>query len=75
MLVEQAFVMDPDTTVGKFIEKHAAELKAPIKLKGFVRFDVGEGIEKDADRFRRRSGGDGRAEVLGQIKGFGRTPE
>jgi elongation factor Ts len=46
VLVEQAFVMDPDTTVGKFIEKHVAELKAPIKLKGFVKFEVGEGIEK-----------------------------
>jgi elongation factor Ts len=46
VLVEQAFVMDPDTTVGKFIEKHAAELKAPIKLKGFIKFEVGEGIEK-----------------------------
>ena len=48
VLVEQAFVMDPDTTVGKFIEKHAAELKAPVKLKGFVKFEVGEGIEKAA---------------------------
>ena len=51
VLVEQAFVMDPDTTVGKFIEKHAAELKAPIKLKGFVKFEVGEGIEKAASDF------------------------
>jgi elongation factor Ts len=51
VLVEQAFVMDPDTTVGKFIEKHAAELKAPIKLKGFVKFEVGEGIEKKAADF------------------------
>jgi elongation factor Ts len=51
VLVEQAFVMDPDTTVGKFIEKHAAELKAPIKLKGFVKFEVGEGIEKPPSDF------------------------
>jgi len=51
VLVEQAFVMDPDTTVGKFIEKHAAELKAPIKLKGFVKFEVGEGIEKPTSDF------------------------
>jgi elongation factor Ts len=51
VLVEQAFVMDPDTTVGKFIEKHAAELKAPIKLKGFVKFEVGEGIEKATSDF------------------------
>jgi elongation factor Ts len=51
VLVEQAFVMDPDTTVGKFIEKHVAELKAPIKLKGFVKFEVGEGIEKPPSDF------------------------
>jgi len=51
VLVEQAFVMDPDTTVGKFIEKHAAELKVPVKLKGFVKFEVGEGIEKAASDF------------------------
>ncbi len=51
VLVEQAFVMDPDTTVGKFIEKHAQELGAPVKLKGFVRYEVGEGIEKAASDF------------------------
>jgi elongation factor Ts len=51
VLVEQAFVMDPDTTVGKFIEKHAIEFKAPVKLKGFVKFEVGEGIEKAASDF------------------------
>jgi elongation factor Ts len=51
VLVEQAFVMDPDTTVGKFIEKHVAELKAPITLKGFVKFEVGEGIEKPPSDF------------------------
>ncbi len=51
VLVEQAFVMDPDTTVGKFIEKHATELKVPVKLKGFVKFEVGEGIEKAASDF------------------------
>ena len=51
VLVEQAFVMDPDTTVGKFIEKHAQELGAPVKLKGFVRYEVGEGIEKAANDF------------------------
>ena len=51
VLIEQAFVMDPDTTVGKFIEKHAQELGAPVKLKGFVRYEVGEGIEKAASDF------------------------
>jgi elongation factor Ts len=51
VLVEQAFVMDPDTTVGQFVEKHAAEFKTPVKLKGFVKFEVGEGIEKAANDF------------------------
>jgi elongation factor Ts len=51
VLVEQAFVMDPETTVGKFIEKHAAELKAPVKLKGFLKFEVGEGISKPPSDF------------------------
>ena len=51
VLVEQAFVMDPDTTVGKFIEKHAKELGTPINLKGFTKFEVGEGIEKEASDF------------------------
>ncbi|HVY89594.1 MAG TPA: translation elongation factor Ts [Hyphomonadaceae bacterium] len=51
VLVEQAFVMDPDTTVGKFIEHAAKELGAPVKLKGFVRYEVGEGVEKAASDF------------------------
>ncbi len=51
VLIEQAFVMDPDTTVGKFIEKVAKELGAAVSLKGFVKYEVGEGIEKAASDF------------------------
>jgi elongation factor Ts len=51
VLVEQAFVMDPDVTVGAFIEKHAKEFGAAVKLVGFVRYEVGEGIEKAASDF------------------------
>jgi elongation factor Ts len=51
VLVEQAFVMDPDVTVGAFIEKHAKEFGVPVTLKGFVRYEVGEGIEKAASDF------------------------
>jgi elongation factor Ts len=51
VLVEQAFVMDPDVTVGGFIEKHAKEFGVPVKLKGFVRYEVGEGIEKVTSDF------------------------
>jgi len=51
VLVEQAFVMDPDVTVGAFIDKHAKEFGAPVTLQGFIRYEVGEGIEKPKDDF------------------------
>jgi len=51
VLVEQAFVMDPDTTVGKFIEGSSSAAGAPVRLKGFIKFEVGEGIEKEAVDF------------------------
>ena len=51
VLIEQAFVMDPDVTVGGFIEKHAKEFGTPVKLKGFIRYEVGEGIDKPKDDF------------------------
>ncbi len=38
-LIEQAFVKDPDTTVGKLVSEAGAE------VLGFTRFEVGEGIE------------------------------
>ena len=44
-LVEQPFVKNPDVTVGKL----AAEAGATIK--GFIRFEVGEGIEKEVVDF------------------------
>ncbi len=51
VLVEQAFVMDPDVTVGKFIENAGKNMGAPVKLKGFLKFEVGEGIQKAASDF------------------------
>ena len=46
VLLSQTFVIDGETQVGKVIEKAAKELGAPIAVEGFVRFQVGEGIEK-----------------------------
>lgn len=40
-LVEQAFVKDPDATVGKLLKDKGASVSS------FVRFEVGEGIEKE----------------------------
>jgi elongation factor Ts len=46
VLLSQTFVIDGETQVGKVIEKAAKEMGAPITVEGFVRFQVGEGIEK-----------------------------
>lgn len=54
-LSEQPFVKDPDVTVGKLIKNAGAELVS------FVRFEVGEGIEKDEKDFA--------AEVAEQLAG------
>ncbi|MBD1400941.1 translation elongation factor Ts [Pelovirga terrestris] len=50
-LLEQAFVIDPDQTVQKVVDACAKQLGAPIVLSGYVRFQLGEGIEKKADDF------------------------
>jgi len=46
-LVEQPFVMDPDRKVGKVVSDAAAG----AKVAGFVRFGLGEGIEKAEENF------------------------
>ena len=53
-LTEQAFVKDPDVNVGALLKKENA------KVTAFVRFEVGEGIEKESIDFA--------AEVANQLK-------
>lgn len=50
-LIEQAYVIDPDQKVGKVVEALGKELGAAVKLSGFARFQLGEGIEKKEDNF------------------------
>ncbi|MEM1176370.1 MAG: translation elongation factor Ts [Pseudomonadota bacterium] len=54
-LVGQPFVKDPDVTVGKLLSEAGA------KVTSFVRYEVGEGIEKKEDNFVE--------EVMAQVKG------
>jgi elongation factor Ts len=54
-LVGQPFVKDPDVTVGKLLAG------ANAKAASFVRFEVGEGIERKADNFVE--------EVMAQVQG------
>jgi len=51
VLLEQAFVIDPDKSVGKAIEEVAKELGCPITCTGFVRMALGEGVERDESDF------------------------
>jgi elongation factor Ts len=50
VLMSQVFVIDGETPISKVVEKASKDLGAPIEISGFVRYQVGEGIEKvDAD--------------------------
>jgi elongation factor Ts len=46
VLLEQIFIITGEGTVEAAVEAKAKELGAPIKLSGFTRFALGEGIEK-----------------------------
>jgi len=54
-LLGQPFVKDGDVTVAKLLEQNGAS------VKGFIRLEVGEGIEKKEDNFAE--------EVMAQVKG------
>ena len=56
-LLGQPFVKDPDVSVGKLLEAAGAQVEA------FVRYEVGEGIEKKQENFAE--------EVMSQIKQSG----
>lgn len=53
-LDDQAFVKDPDITVGKMVKNKGGEVES------FVRYEVGEGIEKKEENFA--------DEVMGELK-------
>jgi translation elongation factor Ts (EF-Ts) len=47
VLLEQAFVVDPEKRVKEVIAAAAKAAGAPITVTGFVRLQLGEGIEKE----------------------------
>jgi len=51
VLLEQVYVVDGESKVSAVIEKASKTLGAPVKLAGFVRYQLGEGIEKTQDDF------------------------
>ena len=51
VLLEQVWVIDGETRVSKVIEQVAKDLGAPVEVTGFVRFGLGEGIERKESDF------------------------
>jgi elongation factor Ts len=60
VLLEQTFVIDGQTKVTDVVAATAKELGQPVSITGFVRFTLGEGIEKQQTDFA--------AEVNAQLK-------
>jgi len=50
-LLDQVFVIDGETKIAKVLEAQAKDVGGAIAVKGFVRFALGEGIEKKQEDF------------------------
>jgi elongation factor Ts len=50
-LLEQGFVKDPDKSVKTLVNEIIAKIGENIKIRRFVRFELGEGIEKKTGDF------------------------
>jgi elongation factor Ts len=50
-LVDQPFVHDPSKTVAQALKETEGKAGGPIAIKGFVRYALGEGIEKQEQDF------------------------
>ena len=61
VLLQQTFVIDGETQVSKVLENASKDLGAKIQVKSFLRFQVGEGIDKPttdfAEEVKRTAGG------------------
>ncbi len=51
VLLQQSFVHDPDVTVAKALEAAAKDAGSPVKIIGFHRFALGEGIDRPESDF------------------------
>ncbi len=51
VLMTQMFVMDPDRNIETVVADEAAALGTDVKMTGYVRMEVGDGIEKKEENF------------------------
>ncbi len=59
-LLEQAYVKNPDLTIGNYLKETIAKIGENIVIRRFVRFELGEGLAKKSEDFA--------AEVAAQVK-------
>lgn len=51
VLCEQVFVIDGENRISAVLEQASKDLGSPVRVSGFVRYGLGEGIEKKEDDF------------------------
>ena len=59
-LMEQSFVKDPDKTIAQLLNEKISTIGENISIRRFVRYELGEGLEKKQDNFVE--------EVMAQVK-------
>jgi len=59
-LMEQPFVKDPDKTISQLLNEKISTIGENISIRRFVRYELGEGLEKKQDNFVE--------EVMAQVK-------
>lgn len=59
-LLEQAFIKDPDKTINNLLNEKISTIGENISIRRFVRYELGEGLEKKVDNFVE--------EVMAQVK-------
>jgi elongation factor Ts len=50
-LIEQSYIHEPDKTVAQAVKDAETKVGAPIKLAGYVRYKLGEGIDRPTTDF------------------------
>jgi elongation factor Ts len=58
--LDQPFVKDPDKTIDQLVKEMIAKIGENINIRRFVRYEMGEGLEKREDNFAE--------EVMSQVK-------
>ena len=59
-LLEQSFIKDPDKTISQLLNEKISTIGENISIRRFVRYELGEGLEKKVDNFVE--------EVMAQVK-------